>query len=247
MYQVKLEKFEGPMNLLLELIEKEKMNITELSLAKVSDQYLEYIKNNDNIQLENLADFLSVASKLILIKSRALLPMLKFSEEEEDEIQDLARQLAEFKKFKDISKKLGELAHSGKICYSRAGFLGVRPVFYPPENINAYDLKNSFLRVLSEIPVIEKLQEEIVNEVITLEEKISELEIKLRKKVETSFSELMAKAENKIDVIVSFLALLEMIKQKIIQAEQEDLFRDIKVRHITSTHSGDKASDGREL
>lgn len=243
MYQVRLEKFEGPMNLLLELIEKEKMDVTELSLAKVSDQYLEYIRSNDKIHLENLADFLSVASKLILIKSRALLPTLKFSEEEEDEIQDLAKQLAEFKKFKDISVKLGELAHSDKICYSRAGFLGVGPVFYPPQNINAYDLKNSFLKLLSEIPILEKLQEEVVSEVITLEEKIGELEIKLRKKLETSFSELVSKSENKIDVIVSFLAMLEMIKQRIIEVEQEDLFKDIKLKHITSQNSVDVVSD----
>lgn len=230
MYQVKLEKFEGPMNLLLELIEKEKMDVTELSLARVSDQYLEYIKNNENIHLENLSDFLNVASKLILIKSRALLPMLEFSEEEEEEIQDLARQLAQFKKFKEVSLKLGELAHSGRICYSRTGFLGVVPVFNPPENVNAYDLKKSFLKVLSEIPVIEKLQEEIVNEVITLEEKISELEIKLRKKMETSFSELVSKAGSKIDVIISFLAMLEMVKQHLIEVEQGTLFEDIKLR-----------------
>lgn len=230
MYQVKLEKFEGPMNLLLELIEKEKMDVTELSLARVSGQYLEYIKNNENIHLENLSDFLNVASKLILIKSRALLPMLEFSKEEEEEIQDLARQLAQFKKFKEASSKLGELAHSGRICYSRAGFLGVGAIFNPPENVNAYDLKNSFLRILSEIPVIEKLQEEIVNEVITLEEKISELEIKLRKKMETSFSELVAKAGSKIDVIISFLAMLEMVKQHLIEVEQGELFEDIKMR-----------------
>ncbi|MDR3559569.1 MAG: segregation/condensation protein A, partial [Candidatus Pacebacteria bacterium] len=76
MYRIKLDKFEGPLELLLELIEKDKMDVTELSLAKVADEYLEYIKNNESINLAHLAEFLSVASKLILIKSRALLPML---------------------------------------------------------------------------------------------------------------------------------------------------------------------------
>jgi segregation and condensation protein A len=237
MYQVKLEKFEGPLNLLLELIEKEKMDVTELSLARVADQYLEYIRSDSNIHLENLAEFLSVASKLILIKSRALLPMLKFTEEEEEEIQDLAKQLEEFKKFKDAAAKISELANLGKICYSRSGFLGIGPVFYPPENINAYDLKNSFLKVVSEIPVIEKLQEEIISEVLTLEEKISELEIKIRKKVETSFSELVSKAESKVEVIVSFLAMLEMVKQRIIQVEQKDLFKEIMLKQLTNISS----------
>ena len=102
----KLEKFEGPLDLLLELIEKEELQITELSLAHVADQYLEHIKNNSNIHLENLAEFLSVASKLILIKSRALLPILEFSQEEEAEIKDLAKQLEEYKKFKEAARRM---------------------------------------------------------------------------------------------------------------------------------------------
>ncbi len=229
MYQVKLDKFEGPLELLLELIEKEKLSITELNLAHVADQYLEHIKDNKNIHLENLADFLSVAAKLILIKSRALLPILKFSDEEEEEIEDLAHQLAEYKRFKEISAKIGKLAIAQQVSYSKAPYQGIRSVFYPPEGINAYDLKNYFQKVLSEIPVASVLQEEIVGEIITLEERISDLEIALRNKLETCFSELVAQAKDKIDVIVSFLAMLEMVKQRIIHVEQKELFHDIKL------------------
>jgi len=217
------------MELLLELIEKEKLNITELSLAKVAGEYLEHIKNNENIRLDHLADFLSVASRLILIKSRALLPMLKFTEEEEKEIQDLTHQLAEYKKFKEASIKLGSLARLGKIIFSKEGFSGVKSIFYPPENINAYDLKKYFLEILAEIPVFEKLHEEIVDEVVTLEERISDLEQTLRSRIETSFSELVEGAESKVDVIISFLAMLEMIKQRIVDVEQKGLFDDIRL------------------
>lgn len=229
MYQVKLEKFEGPLELLLELIEKEKLSITELNLAHVADQYLDYIRDNQNIHLENLADFLSVAAKLILIKSRALLPILKFSEEEEEEIEDLAHQLAEYKKFKEISAKIGKLAMENRVCFSRLPYQGIRSVFYPPEGINAYDLKKYFQKVLSEIPVVSVLQEEIVGEIITLEERISDLEIALRNKIETCFSELVSQAKDKVDVIISFLAMLEMVKQRIIHVEQKELFQDIKL------------------
>jgi segregation and condensation protein A len=114
MYNVKLEKFEGPLELLLELIEKEQLKITELSLAHVADQYLDYIKNHDSIALENLADFLTIASRLILIKSRALLPMLQVTPEEEEEIQDLAKQLEEYKKFREASQKIGPKRHGFK-------------------------------------------------------------------------------------------------------------------------------------
>jgi segregation and condensation protein A len=228
-YQVKLEKFEGPMELLLELIEKEKLDINELSLAKVADEYLEYIKNNQNIHLSNLAEFLSVASRLILIKSYSLLPMLKFNDEEEEEIKDLANQLAEYKKFKEASAKIGKMSARGKICYSRENFASINPVFYPPQDFNIFDFKKYFQRVLSEIPNFEKLEEELVSEVLTLEEKINELENALRSKIESSFSTLVEKSSDKIDVIISFLAMLEMIKQRVIVVKQENLFDEIKL------------------
>src|SRR5664280_991792 len=99
-YQIKTEQFEGPMDLLLQMTEEQKLDITRVSLAKTAYQYLQYIANTQNITLEHLADFLSVASRLILIKSKALLPMLEFTEEEEEEIKDLEYQLAQYKKFK---------------------------------------------------------------------------------------------------------------------------------------------------
>lgn len=229
MYQVKLEKFEGPLELLLELIEKEKLNITELNLARVADQYLEYIRDNQSIHLENLADFLSVAAKLILIKSRSLLPILKFSEEEEDEIEDLAQQLLEYKKFKEISVKIRKLALENHVCYSKLPYQGIRSVFYPPEDVNAYDLKKYFQKVLAEIPIASVLEEELVGEIITLEERISDLEVTLRNKVETCFSELVAQAKDKVDVIISFLAMLEMVKQRMIKVDQKELFQEIRL------------------
>lgn len=228
-YNIRLEKFEGPMDLLLSLIEEEKLDITEISLARVADQYLEYIKNNEKIQLENLADFLAVASRLILIKSRALLPNLELSSDEEEEIKDLEHQLAEYKKFKGAALALGRISQQGRICYSGEGFSGVRAIFYPPENIGVFDFKKHFLAVLAEIPVIEKLSEEIVGEVVTLEEKINDLQNVLRGRIEATFSDITAEAKDKIEVIVSFLAMLEMIKQRIINVEQGDLFKEIKL------------------
>lgn len=236
MYQVKTEKFEGPMELLLDLIEKEKLKITELSLANIADQFLEFIREKESINLDNLTDFLTVASKLILLKSRELLPVLKFSEEEEEEIRDLAEQLKIFKKFKEASKRLRKMSERKRIAYSREGFKEVAPVFYPPENVNIFDLKKNFLAVLSEIPQIEELKEEMVKEVVTLEQRINDLIGMLRRKVETSFSEIVADAEDKVDVIVSFLAMLEMVKQRLVEVEQSDLFKDIKLKSHNTQH-----------
>jgi segregation and condensation protein A len=230
MYNIKLEQFEGPLDLLTSLIEEQKLDITHLSLAKVADQYLEYINNKENITLDHLADFLTVASRLILIKSKALLPMLELSQEEEAEIKDLEKQLVEYKKFKDISKRIGKMLGSHRISFSREGFVGVQVFFYPPQETNVFDLKKTFEKVLSEIPVVEKLEEEMVRDVITLEDKISHLQETLRERLEMNFSEITSGAKDKIEVIVSFLAMLELVKQRIINVEQNRLFEEIKMK-----------------
>ena len=232
-YQIKIEQFEGPLDLLLQMTEDQKLDITRVSLAKIADQYLEYIANTQNITLEHLADFLSVASRLILIKSKALLPMLEFTEEEEEEIKDLEYQLAEYKKFKEASKNLANLYDTPDMSFSREGFSGLGIVFYPPENIVSEDLMKAFSKILGEIPILEKLEEEMVREVLTLEEKIEHLQNTLREKIQTSFSELVANAEDKIEIVVSFLAMLEMVKQKLIHVEQGELFSEIQLKHIT--------------
>lgn len=237
MYQIKLEQFEGPLDLLLNLIEEEKLDITRVSLAKVADQYLDYIKSKKDIKLENLADFLSVASKLILIKSKALLPFLQFSEEEEEEIKDLSKQLEEYKKYKEVSEKVGKLARMNRNSFTREAYEGVSALFYPPENINVFDLKKYFQFILNEIPVVEKLEEEFVKEIVTLEEKIIYLQETIKEKAETSFSELTSNAKEKIEIIVSFLAVLEMVKQKIIDVEQNEIFKGIKIKHKANIES----------
>lgn len=231
-YHIKIEQFEGPLDLLLQLTEQEKLDITRVSLAKIADQYLAYIAEAKDITLAHLADFLTVASRLILIKSKALLPMLEFTEEEEEEIKDLEYQLAEYKKFKDASKGVADLFDSSRVSFSREGFSGLGMVFYPPENITAQDLQKAFAKVLGEIPIIEKLEEEMVNEILTLEDKIVHLQNTLRERVTTSFSELVANAKDKVEIVVSFLAMLELVKQKIIHVEQGELFSEINLKHI---------------
>jgi segregation and condensation protein A len=230
-YNIKIEQFEGPLDLLLQLTEQEKLDITRVSLAQIADQYLQYISQAENITLQNLADFLSVASKLILIKSKALLPLLEFSPEEEEEIKDLEHQLAEYKKFKEAAGGLNLLLQNPLRFFARESFLGQGVVFYPPEKITSEDLRKAFSKVLGEIPVVEKLEQEMIKEVLTLEEKIVHLQETLRQKVQTSFAELIANATDKVEVVVSFLAMLEMVKQKLIHVEQGELFSEIRLKY----------------
>lgn len=229
-FQVKIDQFEGPLELLLSLIEERKMDITKMSLAVVADDFLEYIHSSQEVSLAHLADFLSVASKMILIKSRALLPTLELTEEEEAEINDLEAQLAEYKKFKDASIELGKMATRGKFGYSRENSSINSVFFYPPENITADDLRNHFISLIESIPIVEKMEEEIVRDVMTLEEKMNELQNTLRQRLEMSFKEITAQAQDKVEIIVAFLAMLEMVKQRVLDVTQEEMFSDIRLK-----------------
>src|SRR5436309_252456 len=130
MYEIKQEKFEGPLELLLELIEKDKLSINEISLARVADEFLSRVKVMPLINKEEVAEFLVIAAQLILIKTRSLLPGLQISEEEEISIEELERRLEEYKRLKELSKKVRELAEKGHHIYTREFYSGLGPVFY---------------------------------------------------------------------------------------------------------------------
>jgi len=229
MYNVKIPKFEGPLDLLLELIEEQKLDIAQISIAKVADDYLQYVRDEQGISLENLAEFVNIASKIILIKSRSILPTLEVTPEEENEIKDLEEQLKEYKKYKEASAKLS-LLFGKKIMFSRDYLLGSAIVFAPPKNLNSFDLKKQFQKIIDQIVLPEKVPEEAIRDIITLEEKISELQKNLETRVEMGFSQLKSSAKNNIEVIVSFLALLELVKQRIVSVEQSELFEEIRIR-----------------
>ncbi len=228
-FTVKLEQFEGPLDLLLELIQKEKLEIAQISLAKVTDSYLSHFKNNLDISSDNLSDFLVVAARLILIKSKALLPILELTPDEEESIQDLEARLALYKKFKEISQLLGLKFDKKQFSFSRKGFEGVKQGFFPPSDVDGAILEKTMSRILAEMPKPEKLAEESIKEVMTLEQKIVELKSSLQHRIETSFKMLTEKAKDKTEVIVTFLAILELFKEKIITVEQKEIFGEIMI------------------
>ncbi len=230
-YTVKLEQFEGPLGLLLELIEKEKLEITKISLANVADQYLEYIKNIEYIKPESLVSFLAVATRLILLKSRALLPVLEFTDEEEEDIDELQRKLEEYRKFRIAAIRLGKIVKQGRVSFSRESFWGVSTFFYPPKNINLSNLEAAFKKILSEIPEFQILPQEKLAGALRLEDKIKEIQISLKERIELGFKEMIKNKSSKIDIIVSFLALLELVKQRLVATRQEGLFKEIYLKN----------------
>ena len=231
-YKVKIEQFEGPLDLLLSLIEKDELDITELSLSNVTEQYLEHLNQVEDLFPEELADFLVVATKLLLIKSKTLLPYLQ--QDEEDEGESLEDQLKIYKQYLDAMKKVEALIEQKNFIFPREQMklsdLDVK--FSPPEEIKAKDLKKTFTELLKSLEPIVRLPSAALTKVLSLKEKIAQVQELIVSKAQLSFHELLSEAEDRTEVIVTFLALLELIKQKVISVEQDDMFDDIAVKKL---------------
>lgn len=226
-YVVKTTQFEGPLDLLLDLIEREQMDITRVSLAAITDQYVAYINAHDAISLQHMAEFLSVAAKLILVKSYALLPLLQLDDEEQQDVRALEQQLAALKVFKDNHVQFAAFMAQAQPSYGNEGIWGQAPLFCPPPDVDGAALHSAFLRILHTIPRLDDLEKRIMSDVISLEKRIAAIQESVRARATMAFSELTASATTRADVVVSFLALLELVKQKIIVARQDGRFADI--------------------
>jgi len=227
-FKVKVGEFEGPLELVLDLIEKRKLHISDVSLSQVADEFIEYIKSFEEFPMADSADFILVASTLLLIKSKSLLPNLSLTEEEQGSIEDLENRLAIYKKYKELSVGLGKMF--GNFLYFAEERKGMRVVFSPTPEITPSSLKNALMEALKNIPKIENLPKLAINKIISLEEMISKLAERIKTSLKTSFKDFsgMGKAE-KINVIVSFLAMLELVKQGLVRVNQNKHFEDINI------------------
>src|SRR5207248_2536281 len=216
-YKVKFEVFEGPLDLLLYLIKKEEVDIYEVNLTSLATQFIEYIETMRLLDLEIAGEFLVMASTLMYIKSRELLPVdQQVAVEGEDEAEDprweLIRQLVEYKKFKDAAAQLQALETRQENSYPR---LPVKPEFdsQPAVRANAsrFDLINAVNVVLKRIHEREDLRD-IFEDKWTVSEKIESLLQALRERGVLKFLELFASATSRSEVVVTFLALLELIR-----------------------------------
>lgn len=230
--QIKLEQhqFEGPLDLLLQLIEDQQLDITALSLANVTEQFLNYVKSLEEKNPINLADFLIIAAKLLVIKSKALLPTLEFGIEEEEAAFDLAQQLLTYKKFKEVAKMLRLMDVKRKQSWSREVDFADRVAFVPDPDVTVNVLAESLGKLATELKEIIKLPEKILEEVVSITEKINQIQNLISETVETSLSTLIKDSKSKTEVIVTFLALLELTKQRILSLDQQEHFADIIIK-----------------
>lgn len=232
MHQVKVEHFEGPFDLLLQLIEENKLDITKISLSHITEEYIRILQKKTNeIPPYELADFLVVAAKLLLIKSKALMPYLLWDEGEEE--ADLESQLRMYREYYEASKKIHKIFMSRRYSYFREKFLLSGDIgFYPPLGVSQERLAAVFREIINELTPLVQLSKTVIRRTINIQEKISRIRDLILNDAQVNFSRILKEAKDKTEIIVSFLALLELMKQKEIAVYQGDNFQEIIIEKV---------------
>lgn len=237
-YKIKLEIFEGPLDLLLYLVKKSHLNIYDIPIAQVTDQYLQYLDLMQLLDLAIAGDFLVMAATLMQIKSKMLLPVQpeESISEEEDPRSELIARLLEYEKFKEVANSLRQKESEQRDVFKR-------PYPEKPKELatdsqgekyfeaNIFDLINAFSQALKDVP--REIFYEVVKDEFTIEEKMHALLHLLLIKPAVKLTELFSKATHKIEMIVTFLAILELIKMREIVAFQREHFREIEIARNT--------------
>lgn len=230
-YRVKLQNFEGPLDLLLFLIKKNEVDIYDIPIADITSQYLEYVEIIKLLDLESASEFILLAATLIRIKAKMLLPHPETDEEEEivDPRLELVTRLLEYKRFKELAFKFSDLEDQQSKLFSR-GFYSVTAAVVSPEmelteDVSLFALINAFKQVLDRIP--KETFHHVVDVQISLDEQIDYILKNLETAKQISFFEMMAKFGEKIIIVVTFMAMLELIRRGDIIARQSSSFGEI--------------------
>ncbi len=234
MSHVKIQQFEGPLDLLLNLIEQQQLDITQISLAQVTEQFLGYVKQLEQINATELADYLNIAAKLLVIKSKAILPSLEVETIEEESEEDLASKLLRYKQFKEAAKYFKSLDSRGLQSFTRTRVFSERIHFFPDPAVDGSTLRTAIGAVINSLKELDNLPKAKIREAISIQEKIESLQMHLSSQIETKLSDLLSNAKNKEEVIITFLALLELIKQRMFSVDQDALFTDITIKQYVA-------------
>ncbi|MDB4991978.1 MAG: scpA [Parcubacteria group bacterium] len=232
-FTIRTDTFEGPLELILELIEKRKLLVNELSLAQVTDDFITHVKNGENFPMEDASNFINVASTLLLIKSRSLLPDLELSHEEEEDVEDLTRRLKLYEVARNAARDLSRIF--GRRVMLPRGESEPEVIFAPSRDLSLENLELSIRTVLSSKEKEEKLPEVRIRPLVSIEEMMDTLRDRVERAMTLSFKEFTGNKGEKIEVIVSFLALLELVKMGAMEAEQFGKWGDIKITNTSST------------
>ncbi|HVF70562.1 MAG TPA: segregation/condensation protein A [Chthoniobacterales bacterium] len=237
-YKVRLEVFEGPLDLLLYLIKRDEIDIYDISLERITKQYLEYLQAFKELNIDVAGEFIVMAANLIYLKSRSLLPVDQQppdeEAEEDDPRWDLIRQLIEYKKFKEAAEHLQTRALEQERIFARAG-LAVADFASAPlplGEVGIFQLINALQTVIKRVEAREDLRE-VFGEHYTVSDKIESILRQIAGGTALKFSELFARMASRVEIVVTFLALLELIRLKQVRATQVSPFEEIEIAPAT--------------
>jgi segregation and condensation protein A len=227
-FSIKTATFEGPLELLIELCEKRKLLINDISLAEVTDEYIRQVSLMQERSLPNTAHFVQLAATLLLIKSRSLLPVLELTKEEEATIDDLEERLRLYQIYREAGRIISE-SFGKNILYSRSFVAPKNPLFLPDQWCTLGELHTAMQAVLQNLPKKENKPKVQVKQTISLEDMMASLKRRIETQLRTRFSDIRKDATEHKTVIVGFLAILELVKQGNVLVSQLSRFEDIEI------------------
>ncbi len=230
MVNVSIRQFEGPLDLLLQLIEQNQLDISTVSLAEVTEQYLGTLERVERRHPEELADFLVVAAKLLLIKSKILLPQLDLSEEDGLSLED---QLRLYKTFVEAAETIKKIYRKKRVMYVREHTATVVPMFSPPRRLQVDDLHRALTEILVKLEPLFVVPDTVITKTISIQERIASIRALVQEHLTVNFKQLLETATTRTEVILTFLALLELVKQRAAFVVQEGNFSEIRIEHRT--------------
>ena len=232
-FKVKVGEFEGPLGVLLNLIEEKKMPINQVALGQVADDFLAFLPRLDQENKHAIADFILVASTLMLIKSISLLPELPTTPEEQASMAELEQRLALYQTTRRLSEWVKN-SFGQQVIFTRQPSKNITPIFTPTTELTLTNLTQVLKNLIQSFPKLIKLPEVTVKKILSLEEVIGDLTRRVQSALKMSFKSFVGGAE-RVNVIVSFLGMLELVKQGMMSAEQTSPFDDIQ---LESTQTG---------
>lgn len=231
-FSIRAEGYEGPFELVLDLIEARKLLVNDLALGVITDDFIQHVRKQETFPMEEAANFIQIAATLLLIKSKSLIPDLSLTEEEQGDVEDLKRRLAAYERVRDAARELSRVF--GEQLMFQAGEKKPDVMFAPARDLSAAALAEAYARVLAAREVVEELPEARVRPMVTIEEMMDRLAKRVQSAMTLSFREFSGTAKEKIEVVVSFLALLELVKQGAVAAEQFENYGDIRITHTNA-------------
>ena len=237
-YKVKLEIFEGPLDLLLYLIKRDEIDIYEISIERITRQYLEYLQAFEELNIDLAGEFVAMAANLIYLKSRSLLPVDQQPPEEDAEEDDprweLIRQLIEYKKFKEAAAQLHDRALEQERIFTRdGGSVAISDAPLPLHEVGIFQLIHAFQEVIKRVEAREDLRE-IFGERFSVSDKIQQILERVGNGTPVRFSELFGQIVSRVEIVVTFLALLELIRLNQVRALQPKMFDEIEIAAIAA-------------